>query len=141
MDDNDEIRKNIYNIDDLDMYKDWDDIGSIPLEVGNYLQKIINSEDYVLFGHRTAVFSEEELNSESLLDILNRGLVNNGHTLTNGTAKEELPELTETANMITNPLHMQIILKTHRTDSFGNNSTGSVLFVIPKEYINDEGDC
>ena len=126
---------------ELDMYKDWDDYGSVPIELIRRLELIIDDENYRLFIHRTAVFSEEKLYDNKILNnILTTGLINNGHSHTNGSKKVENPPITDTADMIDSVLYLQILLKTHRTDSFGEPSHGSVIFILPKEYVDDEGN-
>ena len=121
--------------------QEWDDFGSIPLDAGNYLKSIIDDDNYILFGHRTAIFSEENIYSNEILyDVLTNGLINNGSALTNGSNKEKVPPISKTANIINNLIDLQIILKSHRRDSFGYISTGTVLLKFPKEYIDEEGD-
>ena len=135
------LQKAAMDSDDIfEICKGWDEYGSIPLDVANYLIGIIEDENYWLLGHRTAVFGENNLYDNNILkDILTNGLINNGHTLTNGSAKQEVPYISETANIIDQSLHLEIMLKSHRGDSFGMDSNGTVLLKIPKEYMDDEG--
>ena len=135
-------RKFILNCpSELSTYKDWDEYGSIPLELGKRLELLIDDENYKPFIHRTAVFSEEKLyDNKTLNNILTTGLVNNGHSHTNGSKRVDNPPITDTADYVDSTLFMQILLKTHRNDSFGKQTQGSVIFILPKDYVDDEGE-
>ena len=125
-----------------ELFKEWDEKGSIPLDLGLRLKEIMNDKNMNLYIHRTAIINNENIYDDEfgLMNVMENGLINNGNSLSNPTSKETVPPISKTADLIKHDIHMQINLKSHRYDSFGNLSTGAIIFAIPSKYLNENDE-
>ena len=139
--------KNILNNKDLDdknleffydLCKEWDDYGSIPLELGNSIEKVLNDERLYLGIHRTdsdaKIDKDSYLESELVDNIVKNGLKNNGD-LSSGVVSVEAPDPNKTISPINNILDAVIYLKSQY-----KHSNIGVLLTLPKKFVNDELD-
>ncbi|MBE6160800.1 MAG: hypothetical protein E7158_01075 [Firmicutes bacterium] len=124
-----------------ELFKEWDEKGSIPLDFGLRLKEIMNDKNMNLYIHRTSIINNENIfDSNVLMDVMENGLINNGSAHSNATSKETVPPISKTADLIKYDIQMQIDLKSHRRDSFGNISTGAIIFAIPSKYLNENDE-
>lgn len=122
----------------FNLYKEWDDYGSIPLEIGQYFESIINNPKYNIGIHRTGGFGTIKLddvyNSNLLRKIFSEGLKNYGDA-SSGAHIDGLIQPKKTISMISSMLNAVILLKTHYKDS-----KGAIITVFPSEFVNLEGE-
>ena len=64
--------------------KNYDNYGYMKEELGEELENLFNDEDYVIGLHRTG---ETPIDDEILKSIFNKGLINNGHSMSYGADK------------------------------------------------------
>lgn len=119
-----------------DICKEWDDYGSIELEVGHMLESLIKNPDYRIGIHRTPSFSsidaEGNLHSELANDIFENGLINNGD-LSSGVVNTDVPEPSKTVSPINNIMDAVMYFKA----SYKQSNIG-VLAAFPTKYVDKE---
>lgn len=116
-----------------DLYKEWDGTGgNIPIELGEYLEGLIEDSTILLGIHRSGAITYPN-NPQMLESVFENGLTNNGD-LSSGVYTER-PEPDKTVSFVDQILNLTIMLK-----SSYKSSTGAVLVCIPAEYM-DENKC
>lgn len=116
-----------------DLYKGWDETGGdIPIELGNYLESLIEDPNILLGIHRSGAITYPH-NTGVLESVFENGLTNNGD-ISSGVYTER-PEPDKTVSFVDAILNLVIMLK-----SSYKSSTGAVLVGIPAEYM-DENKC
>ena len=122
----------------FNLYREWDDYGSIPLEIGEYFEKKIDDPNYNIGIHRIGGFGTIDpnnvYNSNLLRKIFSEGLKNYGDA-SSGVSNKDLIQPKKTVSMISSILNAVILLKTHYKDS-----KGAIITVFPSEFVNVEGE-
>lgn len=134
------LKSNTYNphIDTLlDIYRDWDKVRAIPNELANDVQRIINDPTQVIGIHRTYDMSKGFYNNSILKNIVENGLINNGHTLSSGSYTQ-IPSPRLTVSFENNLLTSIILLKTSYSAFKPTNL--AIIFSFPAEYITLDGE-
>lgn len=117
----------------FDIYKGWDATGGdIPIELGEYLEKLIEDPSILVGIHRSGAITYPN-NTQMLESVFENGLTNNGD-LSSGVYTER-PEPDKTVSFVDQILNLIIMLK-----SSYKSSTGALLVCIPTEYM-DENKC
>lgn len=118
----------------MEIVKDWDSTGFIDKTLGEELQSIIDSEDYVLGIHRTGCTRiTPDIKDYNLKNIFSHGLYNNGDFMSG--ANNGKYDIEKTVSLIRDPLFLGMTLKT--VDDY-KNSNGCVVVKIPKSYIGEK---
>lgn len=115
----------------IDVVKEWDDIGFIDCKLGEELQSIVQSEEYVLGIHRTGSTKiNPDINDPNLKNIFFKGLFNNGDIMSG--ANNGQCDIEKTVSLINDPFFLGRTLKT--VDSY-KKSTGCIVVKITKSYL------
>lgn len=121
-----------------DLFEQWDDYGSIPLELGNNIERLLSDENIVLGIHRTggigAINKDNIVGSQMLHSIFNEGLKNMGH-LSSGHISSSIPDPNKTVSMLRSIVHAVMSIKGQYKDS-----VGGVLVALPSSCVNGEGE-
>lgn len=119
------------------LFQEWDAFGSVPLELGCYVEQLLDEPSIVLGIHRTGGFGSIDkdniLESKMLNSIFKDGLKNMGH-LSSGAVSDGTPDPSYTVSMIANPLYAMMFLKGSYKDS-----VGGVLVALPSSCVDNEG--
>lgn len=117
----------------LNLFKDWDDIGSIPLELGQDIEKMINDPSISLGIHRTKIVGYPNvIESSTLNSIFNDGLINTGH-LSSGAIIEGENNPSNVISGLTSILLADIFLKTCYKES-----NGGILVAFPNNLVSKD---
>ncbi len=111
---------------DMIRAKNLDEIGYIPKEVGKELESLFDS-DYAVGIHRVGYSNIDQ----TLPDIFNRGLINNGDMLCGGF-QEDYIDITKTVSLMDSFLTMNGELKLAHNYK---QSSGCIIVKIPYSYI------
>lgn len=121
-----------------DLFQEWDNFGSIPLELGNYIENLLNDSSVVLGIHRTGGNGVIDINdvtgSNVLQSIFNEGLKNMGD-LSSGAGMNSIPEPNKTVSVLHKPIHAVMSLKGQY-----KGSVGGVLVAFPAAFVDDSGE-
>lgn len=121
-----------------DICREWDDYGSIDLQVGNMLESLIQNPEYHIGIHRTPSFSSIDengnLRSSLVYSIFEDGLINNGD-LSSGVFNQSYPNPSKTISPIKNIMDAVMFFKS----SYKQSNIG-ILAAFPKEYLNSDLD-
>lgn len=131
--------KNIQSYTEMfELFKEWDEYGSIPLELGQQIESMLQDSTINIGIHRTGGYGKIDNNqldnNELLTSIFTNGLKNYGD-LSSGAVTQDTIHPNKTISMLTNPLTAMILLKTQYKDS-----KGAVVVVFPSNYVNKEGE-
>lgn len=131
------IKSNTKNRFLENVYKEWDSVGNIPLELGKYLENLIvnqEKEKYYIGVHRSSSFIQDDIEKDiTLKSIFNDGLINNGGTPLGINTDSSYPDIEKTVLSTDNMLKLVIALK-----SSYKGSKGSILLKIPSDYVDEE---
>ncbi len=120
----------------FDLYKEWDDYGSIPLELGNYIESFINNNDIVFGIHRpgNSIINNHDIsNNDILCDIFTNGLRNYGD-LSSGIISSEIISPSKTVSFCNSMLDAIIQIKTSY-----KGSSGSIVVALPNNLVEKDG--
>lgn len=121
-----------------DLFQQWDDYGSIPLELGNYIEQLLDDSMVVLGIHRTggmgSIDKADITGSQVLNSIFNEGLKNMGH-LSSGHISSSVPDPNKTVSMLASMVHAVMSVKGQYKDSIGG-----VLVALPSSCVNKDGE-
>lgn len=134
-----EKTKNLKNyIYFFELFKHWDDYGSISLEIGQYIEQIIEDKNLNIGIHRTGglgLIDNNNLEENELLkNIFTIGLKNNGD-LSSGIVSKTTIHPNKTISMLTNPLTAIILLKSSYKDS-----KGAIITCFPSQYVDKNSE-
>ena len=119
------------------IYEDIDSIGSIPLDLGLYLEKlIINQErdDYYIGTHNSSAIRDENVfENETLKSICNDGLINNGDLSSGVHSEYGYNSISKTVAQTKTILNLLFNLKSEY-----KGGRGAFILKFPKEYFNEE---
>ena len=128
----DEGRKYLF-----DLYKEWDDYGSISLDLGNYIESFVNNDDISFGIHRTGssnVIKNMDISKNELLcDIFTNGLKNYGD-LSSGVVSKKIIEPSKTISFFNSMLDAIIQIKTSY-----KGSIGGVIVALPNTLVEKDG--
>lgn len=121
----------------FDLYKEWDDYGSISLEMGNYIESLVNNSGISFGIHRigsnNTINNTEIINNELLCDIFTNGLKNYGD-LSSGVVSNGIIDPAKTISFFNSMLDAIIQIKTSY-----KGSTGGILVAFPNTLVEKDG--
>lgn len=111
----------------------WDNTeNAIPLEIGIYLEELINNPSICVGIHRSSAVTD--INDPILEDIMQEGLRNDAQ-ISQG-AFHGVPDLTKTISFVNNMFHTIPMLK----GSY-KGSNGSIILTFPANCLDQEGNA
>lgn len=120
------------------LFEEYDDYGSIPLELGNDIEQMLDDSTIVLGIHRTGgmgtIDKDNIVGSQMLHSIFSEGLKNMGH-LSSGHDSNIIPDPSQTVSMIGSIVHAVMSIKGQYKDS-----VGGVLVALPSSCVNKDGE-
>lgn len=127
-----EGRKYLFNL-----YKEWDDYGNISLELGTYIETLVNDDTISLGIHRTNIINnssnEDLVNNTLLCDIFNNGLKSDGD-LANDAISKGVIHPSKTISFFSSMLDAIIHIKTSY-----KGSDGGILVLFPSNLVLKDG--
>lgn len=110
----------------------WDNFGfSIPLEIGLYIEGLINDPNITVGIHRSSVVTG--IDDRNLVNIMQQGLENNAQ-ISQGVV-HDIPGLTKTISIVDNMFRTIPMLK-----SGYKGSNGTFLFAFPSNLLDEDGN-
>lgn len=130
-----EVKKDFF-----EMYREWDDYGSVSLYLGQWLDDMINDPSIRVAIHRTSGYgiidNNNPQNDPFLEQVFNNGLKNYGHLFSSGVVESKRQiQPNETISMLNDILTAIILLKTSY-----KNSNGAILMTFPSRMIDKNGN-
>ena len=131
------LDKNI-NLEDeellYDLFKEWDNYGSIPLELGKKIEILLNDQSICLGIHHISgmvnIDNSNPVQDKVLNSIFSKGLINNGGDVSLGVVEKNNIDPCKTISPITNILNAIILIK-----STYKGSNGGVLVALPSNLV------
>lgn len=111
----------------VDLAKDYDSRGYMSLELGKELDDLYKADDYIIGIHRTGY---TDITNNTLNDIFNKGLINNGHIMSGGNSGT-----TDIEKTVTLIYDITVLSGQLKAASGYKNSQGCILVKIPKSYL------
>lgn len=122
----------------LDMYQEWDEYGSIPLELGNYIENLVSSKNISCGIHRISFYSlmdtSDIYHNDVLQSIFNDGLKNLGD-LSSGVVLSGTVQPSKTVSFFGSMLDAVIHIKTSY-----KGSKGGILVACPTSLVDKDGN-
>lgn len=122
----------------LDMYQEWDDYGSIPLELGNYIENLVNNQNIHCGIHPidpTCSINHSDIEDNDILQsIFNDGLKNIGD-LSSDVGTNEIIQPSQTVTFFSSMLDAVIHIKTSY-----KGSKGGILVSFPSSLVDEDGN-
>lgn len=122
----------------FEMYKDWDDYGSLPLEVGMLYEELLADKSHVVGIHRSDSIGQfgDVQEDHILIDVFTNGLRNNGDLASSGLYNSGYIDPSKTLTPCHNILNLVILSKTPRKQG----DKASIIVSIPKQYVDESLD-
>lgn len=114
----------------LQVSKNYDEYGYISEELGEELDKLFDDEEYVIGIHRTGY---NYMSPEMINEILNKGLINNGHMMQGGF--ENGLDIDRTVTLFNHPDEFPIFMGQLKAAHGYKDSQGIIVVKIPKSYL------
>ena len=118
--------QNLFNI-----IENWNSIRPIPIEIGSWLESLIENNDSYIGIHKTGGCGKIDIHDNVFLNnIFTHGLYITGDLSSGVISRQKYIQLTKNITPMFNILDLIIYIK-----SSYKNSTGSIIISIPNNYV------